>query len=126
MRRPWAPWRLAPRLPVFLYATLPRLASYALYRGENNIRDAGGLGQLMAFRMDLFQLAKTATALGARLLLVALSDALSHTADRGRTGLPSCCALRNSPFGRPGGLTGVPSCCALRNSPFGRPGGLMR
>ena len=42
----------------------------------------------------------------------------------GLTGLPSCCALRYSPLGRPGGLTGLPSCCALRYSPLGRPGGL--
>ena len=78
------------RLPVFLYATLPQvmpqLMSYTLYRWENNIRaaavlgvvGAGGLGQLLAFHMGLFHMGKTATVLGAMLLLVALVDALSH------------------------------------------------
>jgi phosphonate transport system permease protein len=75
---------------VFLYATLPQvipqLASYALYRWENNIRaaailgvvGAGGLGQLLAFHMGLFQMGKTATVLAAMLLMVALVDALSY------------------------------------------------
>src|SRR5581483_144546 len=45
---------------------------------------------------------------------------------RARAGLPSCCALRCSPSGRPVGLTGLPSCCALRCSPSGRPVGLTR
>ncbi|MCK7493531.1 MAG: ABC transporter permease subunit [Comamonadaceae bacterium] len=66
-----------------LYATLPQvlpqLASYTLYRWENNIRaaavlgvvGAGGLGQLLAFHMGLFQMGKTATILAAMLLLVA-------------------------------------------------------
>ena len=79
---------------VFLYATLPQvlpqLMSYTLYRWENNIRaaavlgvvGAGGLGQLLAFHMGLFQMGKTATILGAMLLLVALVDALSHVARR--------------------------------------------
>ena len=78
------------RLPVFLYATLPQvmpqLMSYTLYRWENNIRaaavlgvvGAGGLGQLLSFHMGLFHMGKTATVLGAMLLLVALVDALSH------------------------------------------------
>jgi phosphonate transport system permease protein len=81
-------------LRVFLYATLPQvlpqLASYALYRWENNIRaaailgvvGAGGLGQLLAFHMGLFQMGKTATVLGAMLLLVALVDALSYLTRR--------------------------------------------
>lgn len=79
---------------VFLYATLPQvlpqLMSYTLYRWENNIRaaavlgvvGAGGLGQLLAFHMGLFQMGKTVTVLGAMLLLVALVDALSHGARR--------------------------------------------
>lgn len=76
-------------LRVFLYATLPtvlpQLISYALYRWENNIRaaailgvvGAGGLGQLLAFHMGLFQMGKTATVLAAMLVLVALVDGLS-------------------------------------------------
>ena len=79
---------------VFLYATfpqiLPQLMSYTLYRWENNIRaaailgvvGAGGLGQLLAFHMGLFQMGKTATVLGAMLLLVAVVDAASHLSRR--------------------------------------------
>lgn len=79
---------------VFLYATLPQvlpqLLSYTLYRWENNIRaaavlgvvGAGGLGQLLAFHMGLFQMGKTATILGAMLLMVAVVDAGSHVARR--------------------------------------------
>jgi phosphonate transport system permease protein len=79
---------------VFLYATLPQvlpqLLSYTLYRWENNIRaaavlgvvGAGGLGQLLSFHMGLFHMGKTATILGAMLLLVALVDALSYGARR--------------------------------------------
>jgi phosphonate transport system permease protein len=79
---------------VFWYATLPQvlpqLMSYTLYRWENNIRaaavlgvvGAGGLGQLLAFHMGLFQMGKTATVLGAMLLLVALVDVLSYAARR--------------------------------------------
>ena len=79
---------------VFLYATLPQvlpqLMSYTLYRWENNIRaaavlgvvGAGGLGQLLAFHMGLFHMGKTATILGAMLVLVALVDALSFAARR--------------------------------------------
>lgn len=75
---------------VFLYATLPQILpqiiSYTLYRWENNIRaaavlgvvGAGGLGQLLAFHMGLFQMAKTASILGAMVLLVVLVDALSY------------------------------------------------
>ena len=82
------------RVRVFLYATLPQvlpqLMSYTLYRWENNIRaaavlgvvGAGGLGQLLAFHMGLFQMGKTATILGAMLLLVALVDAASYGARR--------------------------------------------
>jgi phosphonate transport system permease protein len=79
---------------VFLYATLPQvlpqLMSYTLYRWENNIRaaavlgvvGAGGLGQLLAFHMGLFQMGKTATLIGAMLLMVAMVDAASHTSRR--------------------------------------------
>ncbi len=75
---------------VFLYATLPQvlpqLISYTLYRWENNIRaaailgvvGAGGLGQMLAFHMGLFQMGKTATVLIAMLVMVALVDALSY------------------------------------------------
>ncbi len=82
------------KLRVFLYATLPQvlpqLMSYTLYRWENNIRaaavlgvvGAGGLGQLLAFHMGLFHMGKTATILGAMLVLVALVDGLSHVARR--------------------------------------------
>ena len=75
---------------IFLYATvpqvLPQLMSYTLYRWENNIRaaavlgvvGAGGLGQLLAFHMSLFQMSQTSTVLVAMLALVALVDALSY------------------------------------------------
>ena len=81
-------------VPVLLYASLPQvlpqLVSYTLYRWENNIRaaavlgvvGAGGLGQLLAFHMGLFQMNKTATILGAMLLMVAVVDAASHGARR--------------------------------------------
>ena len=79
---------------IFWYATLPQiipqLMSYTLYRWENNIRAAavlgvvggGGLGQMLAFHMGLFQMSKTSTILLAMLALVALVDALSYTARR--------------------------------------------
>lgn len=75
---------------VFLYATvvqvLPQLLSYTLYRWENNIRaaavlgvvGAGGLGQMLAFHLGLFQMAETSTVLLAMLAMVALVDALSY------------------------------------------------
>jgi phosphonate transport system permease protein len=81
-------------LRVFLYATLPQvlpqLLSYSLYRWENNIRaaavlgvvGAGGLGQMLAFHMGLFQMAETSTVLLAMLVLVALVDALSYAVRR--------------------------------------------
>ncbi len=81
-------------LRVLLYATLPQvlpqLMSYTLYRWENNIRaaavlgvvGAGGLGQLLAFHMGLFQMGKTASTVGAMLLLVVLVDAISYAARR--------------------------------------------
>ena len=79
---------------IFWYATLPQivpqLLSYTLYRWENNIRAAavlgvvggGGLGQMLAFHMGLFQMSKTSTILLAMLALVALVDSLSYAARR--------------------------------------------
>ena len=77
---------------VLLYATLPQvlpqLVSYTLYRWENNIRaaavlgvvGAGGLGQMLAFHLGLFQMAETSAVLLAMLLQVLLVDALSYLA----------------------------------------------
>jgi phosphonate transport system permease protein len=79
---------------VLLYATLPQvlpqLISYTLYRWENNIRaaavlgvvGAGGLGQMLAFHMGLFQMGETGSILLAMLILVALVDALSFSSRR--------------------------------------------
>jgi len=79
---------------VFLYATLPavlpQILSYTLYRWENNIRaaavlgvvGAGGLGQMLAFHMGLFQMNETSSVLVAMLVLVALVDLLSYLARR--------------------------------------------
>ena len=75
---------------VFWYATLPQilpqLISYTLYRWENNIRaaavlgvvGAGGLGQMLAFHMGLFQMSRTSSVLVAMLVLVLLVDGLSY------------------------------------------------
>ena len=77
---------------VFWYAdfpqALPQLVSYTLYRWENNIRaaavlgvvGAGGLGQMLAFHMGLFQMMETSAVLIAMMLLVAVVDALSYFA----------------------------------------------
>ena len=82
---------------ILLYATLPQLLpqllSYTLYRWENNIRaasvlgvvGAGGLGQLLAFHLGLFQMPRTATILIAMLLLVALVDGVSWLSRRSMT-----------------------------------------
>jgi phosphonate transport system permease protein len=79
---------------IFWYATLPQiipqLMSYTLYRWENNIRAAavlgvvggGGLGQMFAFHMGLFQMSKTSTILLAMIVLVALVDVLSFALRR--------------------------------------------
>jgi phosphonate transport system permease protein len=79
---------------VFLYATLPtvlpQLLSYSLYRWENNIRAAavlgvvggGGLGQMLAFHMGLFQMSETSSILIAMILLVGLVDFLSYALRR--------------------------------------------
>ena len=75
---------------VFWYAelpqALPQLMSYTLYRWENNSRaaavlgvvGAGGLGQMLAFHMSLFQMMETSSVLIAMMALVALVDALSY------------------------------------------------
>ena len=79
---------------VFCYATLPQvlpqLISYTLYRWENNIRaaavlgvvGAGGLGQMLAFHMGLFQMQETSSILIAMLLLVAIVDGISFASRR--------------------------------------------
>ena len=79
---------------VFCYATLPQvlpqLLSYTLYRWENNIRaaavlgvvGAGGLGQMLAFHMGLFQMPETSSILLAMIFLVGLVDAFSYLARR--------------------------------------------
>lgn len=79
---------------VFCYATLPQvlpqLLSYTLYRWENNIRaaavlgvvGAGGLGQMLAFHMGLFQMSETSAILLAMIGLVTLVDACSYLARR--------------------------------------------
>jgi phosphonate transport system permease protein len=79
---------------IFLYAglpqILPQLLSYTLYRWENNIRaaavlgvvGAGGLGQMLAFHLGLFQMAETSSVLATMMLLVLLVDAASYTARR--------------------------------------------
>jgi phosphonate transport system permease protein len=86
--------RGVPEGRVFLYATLPQLLpqliSYTLYRWENNIRaaavlgvvGAGGLGQMLAFHMGLFQMGETGSILLAMLLLVALVDTFSFASRR--------------------------------------------
>lgn len=79
---------------VFMYAVfptvLPQLLSYTLYRWENNIRAAavlgvvggGGLGQMLAFHMGLFQMRETSSILAAMVVLVVFVDALSYAARR--------------------------------------------
>ncbi|MDR7331802.1 phosphonate ABC transporter, permease protein PhnE [Roseateles asaccharophilus] len=76
-------------LRVWLFATLPQtlpqLASYTLYRWENNIRaasvlgvvGAGGLGQMLSYHLGLFQMREACTVLVAMMMLVALVDTLS-------------------------------------------------
>lgn len=79
---------------VLLYATLPQvlpqLVAYTLYRWENNIRaaavlgvvGAGGLGQMLAFHLGLFQMEHTSSVLLAMFLLVALVDGISSVVRR--------------------------------------------
>lgn len=87
--------RGVPEGRVFLYATLPQilpqLVSYTLYRWENNIRaaailgvvGAGGLGQMLAFHLGLFQMAETGSVLAAMIVLVAIVDITSYAVRRG-------------------------------------------
>lgn len=82
---------------ILLYATLPQvlpqLVSYTLYRWENNIRaaailgvvGAGGLGQMLAFHLGLFQMPETSSVLAAMILLVLLVDSASFAARRSMT-----------------------------------------
>lgn len=86
--------RGVPEGRVLLYATLPQvlpqLVSYTLYRWENNIRaaavlgvvGAGGLGQMLAFHLGLFQMPETSSVLAAMILLVAFVDVGSYAARR--------------------------------------------
>jgi phosphonate transport system permease protein len=86
--------RGVPEGRVLLYATLPQvlpqLVSYTLYRWENNIRaaailgvvGAGGLGQMLAFHLGLFQMAETGSVLAAMIVLVAIVDICSYAARR--------------------------------------------
>ena len=86
--------RGVPEGRVFLHATLPQvlpqLVSYTLYRWENNIRaaailgvvGAGGLGQMLAFHLGLFQMAETGSVLAAMIVLVGIVDAASYAARR--------------------------------------------
>ncbi len=80
----------ASAVAAFAYGTLPvvlpQIASYTLYRWENNIRaaavlgviGAGGLGQLLYYHLSLLQYHDTGTVLVAMILLVALVDGVSH------------------------------------------------
>jgi phosphonate transport system permease protein len=82
---------------VFWFSTLPlvipQLLSYTLYRWENNIRaaavlgvvGAGGLGQMLAFHMGLFQMGETSSILIAMITLVALVDIVSFASRRWMT-----------------------------------------
>jgi phosphonate transport system permease protein len=82
---------------IFWFSTLPliipQMLSYTLYRWENNIRaaailgvvGAGGLGQMLAFHMGLFQMGETSTILIAMMLLVALVDMVSFFTRRWMT-----------------------------------------
>ncbi len=75
---------------IFMYATLPlllpQLASYTLYRWENNIRaaavlgvvGAGGLGQMLYFHLSLFQTNQACSVMIAMIVLVAVVDAMSY------------------------------------------------
>ena len=77
-------------VPAFWYTTfpqaLPQLASYTLYRWENNIRaaavlgvvGAGGLGQMLYFHLSLFQTHEASTVLLAMIALVGIVDVVSN------------------------------------------------
>jgi len=72
---------------------LPQLVSYTLYRWENNIRaaailgvvGAGGLGQMLAFHLGLFQMPETGSVLLAMLVLVLAVDGASQALRRAMT-----------------------------------------
>ncbi|GAB3774587.1 phosphonate ABC transporter, permease protein PhnE [Ramlibacter monticola] len=86
--------RGVPEGRVLLYATLPQvlpqLVSCTLYRWENNIRaaailgvvGAGGLGQMLALHLGLFQMGETGSVLAAMIVLVAIVDVASYAARR--------------------------------------------
>ena len=88
----------AGRLAVFVHATLPQVATqwlaYSLYRWENNIRaaavlgvvGAGGLGQMLAFHLGLFQMSETSSILIAMILLVTMVDFGSYLLRRALMG----------------------------------------
>jgi phosphonate transport system permease protein len=79
----------ASAIKAFFYATLPvvlpQIASYTLYRWENNIRaaavlgvvGAGGLGQLLFYHMGLRQFQESGTVLVAMIILVTIVDTIS-------------------------------------------------
>ncbi len=79
----------SPRVLAFLYGTLPgaapQLLAYTLYRWEMNIRmaailgfvGAGGLGQLLYFKLSLFHYAEASTVIMAMLLLSMAVDQAS-------------------------------------------------
>jgi phosphonate transport system permease protein len=89
--------RGASEAKVFWFSTLPlvipQLLSYTLYRWENNIRaaavlgvvGAGGLGQMLAFHMGLFQMGETSSVLIAMMALVAIVDIISFASRRWMT-----------------------------------------
>jgi phosphonate transport system permease protein len=89
--------RGASEAKVFWFSTLPlvipQLLSYTLYRWENNIRaaavlgvvGAGGLGQMLAFHMGLFQMGETSSVLIAMMALVAIVDIVSFASRRWMT-----------------------------------------
>lgn len=79
----------SPAAVAFLYGTLPcvlpQLASYTLYRWENNIRmaavlgivGAGGLGQTLYVSLSLFREEQASTVILAMLILVSIVDGMS-------------------------------------------------
>lgn len=82
---------------IFFFGTLPQvlpqLIAYTLYRWENNIRaaavlgvvGAGGLGQMLAFHLGLFQMEQTSAVLVAMLVLVGLVDVSAYFIGRALT-----------------------------------------
>ena len=80
----------ASKSAILMYSTipllLPKLASYSLYRWENNIRaaavlgvvGAGGLGQMLYFHLSLFQTNQACSVMIAMIILVTLVDTMSY------------------------------------------------